>query len=98
MFLSIYTAVNKTKKKEKKPLMIVKKITNCYSDVHFRMVQHNVSFKSQKSLSHKQIGLLSGINNIWSPIFDEHPNPFMWESFPGNVSVKILGPLQLLLL
>ena len=64
MFLSMYTAVNKKKKKEKKPMMIVKKITNCYSDMHFRMVQHNVFFRSQKCLSHKQIGLLSGINNI----------------------------------
>ena len=38
MFLSMYTAVNKKEKKEKKPMMIVKKITNCYSDMHFRMV------------------------------------------------------------
>lgn len=78
MFLFMYTGVNKKKKKEKKPMMIVKKITNCYSDMHFRMVQHNVFFRSQKCLSHKQIGLLLGINNIWSPIFDEYPISFMW--------------------
>ena len=64
MFLFMYTGVNKKKKKEKKPMMIVKKIANCYSDMHFRMVQHNVFFRSQKCLSHKQIGLLLDINNI----------------------------------
>ena len=81
-------------------MMIVKKITNCYSDMHFRMVQHNVFFRSQKCLSHKQIGLLSGINNINLKFH------FLWVSHPLHVvvlpqeclSVKILDTLQLLFL
>lgn len=66
-------------------MMIVKKITNCYSDMHFRMVQHNVFFRSQKCLSHKQIGLLSGINNInfEVPFFMSIPSPSCGSPSPG---------------